>query len=89
LLGTGAFAAAVLAGGGHQPAQAQTEGIRLLGEEESVAEALNGPVTIYVAEKVITLEAEQPEATAVAVVDGRISPDRPIVTWHRPARSSF
>jgi predicted amidohydrolase YtcJ len=72
LLGTGAFAAAVLAGGGHQPAQAQTEGIRLLGEEESAVEALNGPVTIYVAEKVITLEAEQPEATAVAVVDGRI-----------------
>lgn len=59
-------------GGGHQSTQAQTEAIRLLRDEEPAVEALKGPVTIYVAKKVITLEADQREATAVAVVDGRI-----------------
>lgn len=70
LLGTGAFAAAVLSGGG-ESAKAQTEGIRILGEEDAV-NVLEPGATIFVAQKVITMESDQPEATAVAVADGRI-----------------
>lgn len=75
LLGTGVFAATVLSGtgsGGANSAVAQTEGIRILSEEEAATEALATPATIYLARKVVTMEADKPTATAVAVADGRI-----------------
>lgn len=72
LLGTGAFAAAVIAGGGNQPTQAQTEGTRILSEDEAAIEGLSAPATLYVAKNIITMESDKPSATAVAVADGRI-----------------
>jgi predicted amidohydrolase YtcJ len=66
-LGTGAFAATVMAGSHHpQSAKAQTEGLRILEDNEKTIESLN-PVTVFVAQKIITMEADQKEATAVAV----------------------
>jgi predicted amidohydrolase YtcJ len=72
LLGTGAFAAAVMAGSGGESVKAQTEGVRILSEDEDAVNVLESGATIYVAQKVITMESDQPEATAVAVADGRI-----------------
>ncbi|MBW4467450.1 MAG: amidohydrolase [Pegethrix bostrychoides GSE-TBD4-15B] len=72
LLGTGAFAAAVIAGSGGESAKAQTEGIRILSEDADAVNVLEPSATIYVAQKVITMEPDHSEATAVAVADGRI-----------------
>ncbi|MEB3192809.1 MAG: amidohydrolase [Snowella sp.] len=72
LLGTGAFAATVLADNLHpKTATAQTEGLRMLGDNEKTIENLN-PITVFVAKKIITMEADQKEATAVAVESDRI-----------------
>jgi hypothetical protein len=73
LLGTGAFAAAVIGGNlGSGPAQAQTEGIRILSEEEEAVQGLTAPATIFLSKKVITMEPDQPEARAVGLSEGRI-----------------
>lgn len=73
LLGTGAFAAAVIGGNlWDGPAQAQTEGIRILSEEEEAVQGLTAPATIFLSKKVITMEPDQPEARAVGIAEGRI-----------------
>lgn len=73
LLGTGAFAAAVMAGHGFsQSAQAQTEGIRLLGDDPATIQQLEPEATIFVAKTIVTMEQDIPQATAVAVVGDRI-----------------
>jgi hypothetical protein len=73
LLGTGAFTAAVLTGNrGNKSVQAQTEGIRILGDDQESIEELNSNIIIYVAKKVITMEKEQPSAKAVGVLGDRI-----------------
>jgi hypothetical protein len=67
LLGTGGFAAAVLAGNS-EPANSQTEsseGLKVIASPQPT-------VTIYVARRVITRESEQPEAGAVAIEGDRI-----------------
>jgi len=73
LLSTVAFTAAVLTGNrDNQPVQAQTGGIRLLGDEQEAIEELNSNGTIYLAKKVITMEKEQPLGQAVGVLGDRI-----------------
>lgn len=72
LLGTGAFTTAIIAGNQSKPVHAQTEGVRILSEDEDAVEGLEPAATVYVAQKVITMEDDQPEATAVAVEGDRI-----------------
>lgn len=69
-LGAGAFAAAVLSGGS-ESAKAQ-KNIQILGEGGAAAEGIESGATIFVAQKVITMEANQPEAKAVGVAGDRI-----------------
>ncbi|HEY9663930.1 MAG TPA: amidohydrolase family protein, partial [Allocoleopsis sp.] len=63
---------AIVAGNQSKPVHAQTEGVRILSEDENAVEGLEPAATVYVAQKVITMEADQPEATAVAVEGDRI-----------------
>ncbi|WP_413275522.1 amidohydrolase [Floridanema evergladense] len=73
LVGTGAFAAAVMAGNGqNRTVQAQTEGIRIIENDPEAVQQLEPEATIFTAKKVVTMEQDRPQATAVAVVGDRI-----------------
>jgi len=73
LLGTSVFTAAVLTGNqGNEPVKAQTEGLRILGDEQEALDELSTNHTIYIAQKIITMEKDQPQAQAVGVVGTRI-----------------
>lgn len=69
LLGTGAFAAAILSGNTPKTL-AQTDAIRILEEKDEFQ--LDTAITVYVARKIITMEDDKPIATAVAVAKDRI-----------------
>ena len=65
--------AAAITGGGAQSAQAKTASVQNLSQSDTaVAEPASPQPTIYVAKKIITMEASQPEATAVAVAGDTI-----------------
>lgn len=73
LLGTASFSAAVLMGNGSKDAvEAQTDAIRILTNDPNSVENVAPSATIYVAKTILTMEAENPRATAVAVVGDRI-----------------
>ncbi len=73
MLGTASLTAAVLMGNGSKiPVQAQTEGIRILTDDTEAIEEVAPAATVYVAKTILTMETEQPTATAVAVVGDRI-----------------
>jgi len=65
--------AAAITGGGAQPTQAKAASVQNLSQAApTAADPSLPPPTIYVAKKIITMEASQPEATAVAVAGDTI-----------------
>ena len=69
--------AAAITGGGAQSAPAKTASVQNQSQNQSqsaaaVADPFPPQPTIYVAEKIVTMEASQPEATAVAVAGDTI-----------------
>ncbi len=63
--------AAVVTGSSSQPGKAQAEGVQVLKEEnQGTTQSHVSPVTIYVAQKIITMEAAQPEVKPVTSKEG-------------------